>query len=591
MPLASTFVTPRPTRQALMKAFSRLRSLPWMLVPMVSALCCTELEKGSDMFSVMNEGGGSAGVGGSGGTAAGTSLQSAGNLNGGSGGMDGADIGGAGAAGLDQGGASCVDEEGFDGLGCYSCVATDIVALENACSDAACKPFDNAARLPLAPLGKLPALPLPSGSGGAGGSGGAAGSGGNAGAGGNAGSGGAPGVGFACDSLSNSGTVVYVTGSTAAKPFLEKIAQQLAIQPEKVFVVYAALGSCAGVDAVVNATLLHTGAPPLPASATYWESSASTGKPCDLPSEGVNADLGISDVFAQSCPGFELANLESLKIRDAHGPIQTMTFAVPSNSAYHEISQQAAYLVFGFGQAGQVMDPSGAHAIWNDEKALLQRSSSSGTQAMLAAAIGVPPGQWKGQSNKSSDDVAGALQAAAKTQDAANAALGILGADYIDSRNLRAQIRALAFQDTHQVCAVTPDSTETAKDKRNVRDGHYPIWGPLHLLYKVNAKGEPESTAIREPLLDMVGFLAGTKPLPNGVSLFDVYAQSGLVPECAMRVTRAQDGGAILPFHPESPCSCLFDVRITGSTDCDTCAVQGDCKAGHSCSQGYCEPN
>jgi len=562
---------------------------------MAGAICCTRLESGSDTFAVTSAGGTLANVANAGSTQAGASTAAAGSQNGGASGSDSISLPSSGVGG-EQGGAGCIDEHGFKGLGCYRCAPMDVVALENACSDAVCTPFDDVARLPLAPLGKLPELPLPgsSGSGGAtgtGGSGGAGGgSGGAAGAGGTSGGGaGAAGVGFSCDSLSQSGTVVYVSGSTAAKPFLEKIAQQLAIQDQKVFVVYTALGSCAGVDAVVNATLLRTGPPPLTAAATYWESSASTGKACDLPAEGVNADLGISDVFAQSCPGFELTNLDSLKIRDAHGPIQTMTFAVPSNSAYHEISQQAAYLVFGFGQGGQVLDPSGTHPIWNDETALLQRSSSSGTQAMLAAAIGVPPGQWKGQANKSSDDVANALQAAAKTQAAANAALGILGADYIDSRNLRAQIRALAFQDTHQACAVTPDSSETAKDKRNVRDGHYPVWGPLHLLYKVNSKGEPESSAIRGPLLDMVGYLAGTKPLPNGVSLFDVYAQSGLVPECAMRVTRAQDGGAILPSHPESPCSCLFDVRTTGSTDCATCAVQGDCKAAESCSQGYCE--
>jgi ABC-type phosphate transport system substrate-binding protein len=505
--------------------------------------------------------------------------------------VGGSNDAGSSGAGRGEGGASCLDEQGFNGLGCYRCEPTDVVTLENACSDVTCLPFDNALRLPLAPLGKVPALPLAGSNGGTGGGGGNAGATGSGGTGGSGGNAGAGGVGFGCDSLRDSGAVVYVAGSTAAKPFLEKIAQQLSIQEKKVFVVYASLGSCAGVDAIVNATLLRTGVAPLPASATYWESSASAGKACDLPGEGVNADLGISDVFAQSCPGFELTSLESLKIRDAHGPIQTMTFAVPSNSAYHEISQQAAYMVFGFGEAGQVLNASGAHAIWNDESALLQRSSSSGTQAMLAAAIGVPAGRWKGKPNKSSDDVAAALQAAAKTQEAANAAIGILGADYIDSRALRAQIRPLAFQDTHQACAVTPDSTETSKDKRNVRDGHYPIWGPLHLLYKVDAKGEPQNVAIRQPLLDMVGYLAGTKPLPNGVSLFDVYAQSGLIPECAMQVSRAQDGGAILPFRPESPCSCLFDVRTTGATDCATCVVQGDCQAGETCSQGYCEGN
>src|SRR5882672_4624808 len=253
------------TRQVLMKARSRLRSLPWMFVPIVSALCCTQLENGGDKFGVMSQGGASAGVANSGGTEAGTTSPAAGSLNGGTAGTDGLQMGDAGA-GLGQGGAHCVDEEGFDGLGCYSCVPTDVVALENACSDAICKPFDNAGRLPLAPLGKLPSLPLPGGSGGTGGggaggaTGGAGGAAGSAGAG---GSGGAPGVGFACDSLGQTGTVVYVTGSTAAKPFLEKIAQQLSIQDEKVFVVYTSLGSCAGVDAIVNATLLRTGAAPL----------------------------------------------------------------------------------------------------------------------------------------------------------------------------------------------------------------------------------------------------------------------------------------------------------------------------------------
>ncbi len=368
---------------------------------------------------------------------------------------------------------------------------------------------------------------------------------------------------------------------------MQQIAQQLALQ--KVFVVYTSVGSCTGVDAIVHGTLMRTGAAPLPASATYWESSSSTGKACDLAAAGVNADLGISDVFAPSCPGFELANLEALKIRDAHGPIQTMTFAVPSNSKYHQISQQAAYMVFGFGTDGQVLDASGKQQIWSDEAALLQRNASSGTQVMLAAAIGVAPGLWRGKPNKSSDDIAIALQAGTATQATADATLGILGADYIDSRNLRAQIRMLAFQDSHQSCAVTPDSSDTAKDKRNVRDGHYPIWGPLHLLYKVNDKGDPQNDTVREQLIDMVGYLSGAKALPNGVNLIDVYAQSGLVPECAMRVSRSADGGAVMPTRPENPCACLFEQKATGATDCTPCKVQGDCAAGETCSQGYCE--
>jgi hypothetical protein len=504
---------------------------------------------------------------------------------GGAAGMAGGGIGGN-AAGA--GGQSCEDPSGFHGLGCYRCAATDITSLENACTTAACTPFSSAKRLTrLGKDGALPELPPP-GAGGASGAGGAASA---AGAGGSAsggGAGGSSGSGRQCADLASKGTLVYVTGSSAAKPFLQQIAQQLA--GSGIYLVYTSTGSCVGVDAIVNGTPMTTGPSPAPAlAATYWESSSSPGVSCDLPASGVAADIGASDVFVQSCSGFELTDLDSLQIRDAHGPIQTMTFAVPANSSYSEISAQAAYFVFGFGKDGGVLDPSGTTPIWNDESQLFVRSPSSGTQAMLAAAIGVPAAAWRGKPHKSSDDVAADLQAAGQDQASANQALGILAADYIDSKNLRAQLRVLAFQDSAQSCAVYPDSTASAHDKQNVRDGHYPIWGPLHLLLKVDQFGNPVNASNRQAVTDIVGYLSGTKVLPNGVQLLDVYAQSGLIPECAMRVTRSKDGGNILPNLPASPCSCVFEAKATGRTSCTPCKVQGDCKSGETCSQGYCE--
>jgi hypothetical protein len=184
---------------------------------------------------------------------------------------------------------------------------------------------------------------------------------------------------------------------------------------------------------------------------------------------------------------------------------------------------------------------------------------------------------------RTSDDVAASLQGGSAE------ALGILAADYIDSRNLRAQIHVLAFQDARQNCGFFPDSSATARDKRNVRDGHYPIWGPLHLLYRVDTAGNPLNAGKRELLLEVVGYLNGSRALPNSVSLFDVYAQSGLIPECAMRVMRTEDGGNLRPYRPDRPCGCLFEARATGDTDCAPCDVQSDCAAGKSCSNGYCE--
>ncbi|HEY4160425.1 MAG TPA: hypothetical protein VGM29_20070, partial [Polyangiaceae bacterium] len=376
---------------------------------------CTKLEDPNQSFGVADAGsGGSRFMGADGGqdqagSGAGGHTASAGaggKASSSTGGSAGAKAGAAGSAASSAsggahagaGGQSCQDPSGFHGLGCYRCAATDIVKLENACTTAACAPFADNTRLTL--LGDAGTLPdLPSASGGTGGA-----SGGAAGASSTAGAGGSVAVGSACADLAAKGTVVYVTGSSAAKPFLQQIAQQLV--GTGIYLVYTSTGSCIGVDAVVNGTPMKTGASPAPAaSATYWDSSSSSGIACDLPAAGVAADIGASDVFAQSCPGFELTDLDSLQIRDAHGPIQTMTFAVPASSAYSEISAQAAYFVFGFGKDSGVLDDGGA-PIWNDESSLFVRSPTSGTQAMLAAAIGVPAGAWHGKPHKTSDDVA-----------------------------------------------------------------------------------------------------------------------------------------------------------------------------------------
>jgi hypothetical protein len=382
-----------------------------------------------------------------------------------------------------------------------------------------------------------------------------------------------------CDQLG--GKVVLLTGSSAARPYLQQIAQQLST--ESVSLVYVSSGSCSGVDAVVNRTLVR-------ARATYWDGPASVGKTCQIPEQGWSADLGISDVFVQTCPGFELASLEAQQVKDAHGPIQTMAFVTPTTSRYGEISAQAAYFVFGFGAEGQVYDAAGAVPIWNDESQLFIRGAASGTQALLASAVGVPTAQWRGAVVGSSDEVASALVNAAGSAETASKTLGILAADYVDSKNLRGVLRVLAFQDTHQSCAYYPDSTAGARDKRNVRDGHYPLFGPMHLLYRVDDTGLPANVQNRQLTLDILGYLSGTKPLPSGVPLLGLYAQNGLVPECAMRVSRTKDGGNLTAFSPSSPCSCAFEAA-TGTTACKACRVQGDCASSEICSLGYCEPS
>ncbi|EYF02620.1 hypothetical protein [Chondromyces apiculatus] len=66
--------------------------------------------------------------------------------------------GGAGGEG-GAGGGGGVDPACLGPDGCYQCAPSSDTQFHNACTDAQCAPFDNAARLPLYNGGELPPLP------------------------------------------------------------------------------------------------------------------------------------------------------------------------------------------------------------------------------------------------------------------------------------------------------------------------------------------------------------------------------------------------------------------------------------------------
>src|SRR5262245_36195433 len=91
-------------------------------------------------------------------------------------------------------------------------------------------------------------------------------------------------------------TRVYVAGSSAAKGPLGAIAKVLAVQNPPTTLIYKSLGSCAGVDAILNGTVITgTGA----SAASYWDGTSELK--CDLDVAGNVVDVGISDVFATTC--------------------------------------------------------------------------------------------------------------------------------------------------------------------------------------------------------------------------------------------------------------------------------------------------
>jgi hypothetical protein len=362
------------------------------------------------------------------------------------------------------------------------------------------------------------------------------------------------------------------------------VGQTLWSAPSPVYIFYqTARGSCDGVHAMFD------GPPsPLAGTANYYDPAAVqalggfSAPTCDIDNDTF-PDVGISDVFAGSCSDFSGAGRDQLpsNVGEFFGPVQVMTFVVPTVSTQRVISRDAAYLIYGFGGNSNTVSP------WTVPANILQRTSASGTQSMIAKAIGVPPANWRGNGVLNKDMTAaggsGDMITALQTQagrGAGEVTIGIVGADLADVN--RSTITVLAYQHTNQKCAYFPDSTSTAFDKINVRDGHYPIWGPLHLFVNVDGNGTPTETGVAT----FVNYVA-----PEGPTVGSLQAQidAGDVPHCAMRIKRTAEMGPYLAYEPSKPCGCFFEKRKGGGADCVACGDSMPCGAGQVCSYGYCE--
>jgi hypothetical protein len=148
---------------------------------------------------------------------------------------------------------------------------------------------------------------------------------------------------------------------------------------------------------------------------------------------------------------------------------------------------------------------------------------------------------------------------------------------------------------TTEVCAFWPDTSAKSFDKRNVRDGHYPIWGPLHMIARVDGSGIP----IKAGANRFLSIVSGAETI-KGVSLISTLATRSLVPNCAMRVTRKADGGELTRYAPERSCGCYFEEKATGVSPpagCKVCATNPECPSTapnrnkfEGQTSGYCEP-
>ena len=118
---------------------------------------------------------------------------------------------------------------------------------------------------------------------------------------------------------------------------------------------------------------------------------------------------------------------------------------------------------------------------FDDINGIQQRGPTSGSQGLVAKEINVPPTAFFGTLNSGGGNVVSSIAAYVMTHNP-NKAIGFIAGDLFDTN--RTALYPVAFQQFNQTKAYYADSSRDAKDRKNVRDGHYGVWGPEHFFVK-----------------------------------------------------------------------------------------------------------
>jgi ABC-type phosphate transport system substrate-binding protein len=457
-----------------------------------------------------------------------------------------------------EGNPYCVNHvcvaSGLGPPGCFSGTPTTPAEFANQCSTAKCEQFDNCGRLHLCSPSDMEPDPI------------------------------APPVADAgppppdaptpppmpdCVDPATRNTVV-VGGSTAVQPFISIVAPLLAQGTPPFQIAYQPSGSCVGVDGLFSTDPTKHVIKDIPGKQALLFNTDGTSVPCTFGS-GTTLDVAVSDVFASSCNS---SYATSDTLAEYLGPIQPMTFVVPSASSEISISSEMAHIVFGRGNSDDSAAP------WLDPTLYFVRNSGSGTQQMISRAINVDAKKWWGIDRGGSTKVRDQLEAVAPAK--SDGAIGILSTDFADPE--RARLRILAYKGSGQICAYYPDSSQFTTDKINIRDGHYPIWGPVHFFAQVT-NGVPSAAAAA---------LVTRFTLPRlDKQLLDAIIKAGFVPPCAMKVQHTTEMGPLSAFSPQYYCGCYYDASVNAGTPtpgCQVCNAPSDCPADKpACNSGFCE--
>jgi hypothetical protein len=383
----------------------------------------------------------------------------------------------------------------------------------------------------------------------------------------------------ACSSLVNP---LYIMSGDTQVPVLKtlgKALRQNAANP--ITLVWYATGSCTIIDSLYNNIPL-TQIPSYIPDDPNWDPSAGAVPSCALESGGRNVDIGIPIVFPAACAN---ATPQPASLGAFKGPVQSMLFVVPKAASAVAISSEEAALIFKNGAAANI-------APWTDENYYFIRTPTKGVEVSLGALIQVLPAQWHGKQINASNDVVTDVSTSAQP----DKTIGILGSETYDTAANRKILKSLAFQAVNQTNGYLPDSTAVAFDKRSLREGHYVAWAHVFYLTRVwpddRDAGAPGPINAKAKLFIDILTNTANPGIPSGLDPINLVAQKGIVPLCAMTVTRSTEGGPLSLFAPPDPCGCYYESKLSTAAvpaSCVTCTTSASCTGGASCRHGYCE--
>lgn len=376
-------------------------------------------------------------------------------------------------------------------------------------------------------------------------------------------------------------TKIYIENGDTQEPLIKKVGKLLVnTAGAKLRIIYRNRPTCELRDSLFLGRQMQTVTTParpvryIPTNPAFDPTTAAPECTVpDAPAPGEPIVLGIGATYLSSCP----AATQPTDIGVFDGPIQAYAFITHKDSAQVAITAEEGYLAYGFTEGGGEASP------WVVQNLRFKRNNTASTTLTMSSAIRLLPTQMKAADFTTSD----ALVTAVTTQGAANpnATLGVLGTELYDARRQGANdLKLLAFKTFGQKYAYFPDKTNTTFDKQNVRDGHYLPWSPTPYIAKKDGTG-----AILDPNVKrLYELIAGLKTEADVDGLKQVVG-SGLIPKCAMKVTRSGDGADLSLYSDPAPCGCYFEKNVPqGATTCTACTDDTPCGGG-KCRFGFCE--